>query len=88
MEPSVFLGYLIKGITSVLCCFEHEQYISNCVDPWCLIVEYPNDCIGFLGGFGKATQYPSMCQNICYGTQCIFWIPGEGYYMFIEYSWP
>jgi hypothetical protein len=59
------------GIASVLCRFEHEQYLSSSVDPWCLIIEYPNDGIGFLGGFGKATQYLSTCQKICYGAQCI-----------------
>ncbi len=35
MEPNVFLGKLIKGITNVLCNFEDEQYPSNNVDPWC-----------------------------------------------------
>jgi hypothetical protein len=50
-----------KGIISVLCSFEHEQYPSNIVGPWCLIIEYLNDGIGFLEGFGSATQYPSMC---------------------------
>jgi len=88
MEPNVFMGYLIRGITSVLCSFEHEQYPSNNVNPWCLFIEYPNDNIGFLGDFGRATQYPSMCQKIRYGTKSIFWIPIEGYYMFIEYSLP
>jgi hypothetical protein len=34
--------------SSVLCSFEHEQYPSNSVDPWCLIFEYLNDNIGFL----------------------------------------
>ncbi len=68
--------------------FEHEQYPSNSVNPWCLIIEYPNDGIGFLGGFGSATQYLSMCQKICYGAQRIFGIPREGYCMFIKYSLP
>jgi hypothetical protein len=58
------------------------------VNPWCLIIEYPIDNIGFLGGFGKATQYPSTCQKIRYGAQCIYGIPREGYCMFIEYSLP
>jgi hypothetical protein len=26
-------------------------------------------------GFGRATQYPSTCQKICYGAQCIYGIP-------------
>ncbi len=62
----------MKGIASVSCSFEHEQYPFNNVDPWCLIIEYPNDSIGFLGGFGRAMQYTSMCKKICYGAQCIF----------------
>jgi hypothetical protein len=61
MEPIVFLGQLIMGIVGVLCNFEHEQYPSNSVDPWCLIIEYLNDSIVFLGGFSKGTQYPSTC---------------------------
>jgi hypothetical protein len=65
----------MKGIVGVLCNFEHEQYPSNNVNPLCLITEYPNGGIGFLGGFGRATQYPSTCQKICYGAQCIFGIP-------------
>ncbi len=43
----------MKGIAIVLCSFEHEQYPSNSVDPWYLIIEYLNDNIGFLGSFGK-----------------------------------
>jgi hypothetical protein len=42
----------MRGIVNVLCSFEHEQYRSNNVDPWCLIIEYPNEDIGFLIGFG------------------------------------
>jgi hypothetical protein len=45
--PNVFLGNQIKGIISVLCSFEHEQYLSNSVNLWCLIIEYLNDSIGF-----------------------------------------
>jgi hypothetical protein len=41
------------GIAGVLCNFEHEGSLSSNVDPWCLIIEYPNDNIIFLGGFGK-----------------------------------
>jgi hypothetical protein len=44
----------LKGIISVLCSFEHKQYPSSSVNLWCLITKYHNDCIGFLGGFGKA----------------------------------
>jgi hypothetical protein len=32
MEPNVFLGYLKKGIASVLSSFGHEQYPSNSLD--------------------------------------------------------
>jgi hypothetical protein len=45
MEPKVFLGKLIRGITNVLCSFEDEQYPFNSVDP-CLITDYPNEGIG------------------------------------------
>ncbi len=75
MQPNVFLGYLARGIIGVLNSFVHEQYPSNKVDPWCLITKYPNEDIGFLVGFGRAMQYPSMFQKICCGTQCISRIP-------------
>jgi hypothetical protein len=55
MEPNVFLGKLIRGIARVLYSFENEQYPFNNVDPWCLIIEYFNEGIGFLISFGKAT---------------------------------
>jgi len=65
----------MKGIVYVLNSFGHEQYPSNSKDPWCLIVEYLNEGIGFLVGFGKIRQYPSTCQKICYGAQRIYGIP-------------
>jgi hypothetical protein len=68
----------MKGITGVLCSFEDKHYPSNSIDPWCLIIEYPNEGICFLVDFGKAMQYPCMCQKICYGTQCIYGVPGKG----------
>jgi hypothetical protein len=73
MEPNVFLGYIARGIIGVLSSFGHEQYPSKSdVDPWCLIIEYPNEdpneSINFLAGFGKAMQYPVTCQKICYGA--------------------
>jgi hypothetical protein len=74
----------MKGIASVLCHFEHEQYPSNSVNPWCLITKYSNEDIGFLVCFGRVTQSPCMCQKICDRAQCIFAIPWEGYCMFIE----
>ncbi len=58
----------MRGIASVLCSFEDEQYPSNRVDPWCLIIEYPHEGISFIVGFGKVMQYPSICQKICYGA--------------------
>jgi hypothetical protein len=64
----------MKDIAGVLCSFEHEQYPSNSVNPWCLITKYLNEDIGFLVGFGRATQHPCV-KKICYGTQCIFGIP-------------
>jgi hypothetical protein len=80
MEPNVFLGYFARGIVNVLNNFGHEQYpYKSNIDPWCLIIEYPNEGIGFLVGFGMATQYPIMCQKICYGAQCTYRVPREGY---------
>jgi hypothetical protein len=55
MEPNVFLGYPDKGTTCVLSSFGHEQYPSKSIDPWCLIIEYLNEGIGFLAGFGRVT---------------------------------
>jgi len=39
MEPTAFLGYLARGIANVLSNFDHEQYPSNSVNPWCLTIE-------------------------------------------------
>jgi hypothetical protein len=75
MQPNVFMGQPMRDIAGVLCSFEDEHYPSNNIDPWCLITKYPNEGIHFLIGFGRVTQYPSMCQKICYGTQCISSIP-------------
>ncbi len=47
------MGQPMKGIVGVLCNFEDEQYPSNNIDPWCLIIEYLSEGIGFLVGFGK-----------------------------------
>jgi hypothetical protein len=52
MEPNVFWGQP-RRIGGVLCSFEDEHYPSNSVDPWCLIIEYPNEGISFLVGFGR-----------------------------------
>jgi len=45
-----------RGIVSLLNSFGYEQYPSNsvhpCVHPWCLIIKYLNEAIGFLVGFG------------------------------------
>jgi hypothetical protein len=65
----------MKGIGSVLCSSKHEQYSSSNVDPWYLIIEYPNEGISFLVGFGMTMQYPYKFQNICYGNQRISRIP-------------
>jgi hypothetical protein len=40
METKVFLVYPVRGIANVLNSFGHEQYPSNNVDPWCLIIKY------------------------------------------------
>jgi len=68
----------MKGIAGVLCIFEHEQYPSSSVDPWCLIIEYLNESIDFLIGFGMTMEYPYKFQKICYGIQCISKIPYKG----------
>jgi hypothetical protein len=39
MEPNVFLRYIVKGIVYVLNNFGDEQYPSNNVNPWCLIIQ-------------------------------------------------
>jgi hypothetical protein len=75
IEPNVFLGQPMRGIVGVLHSFEDEHLPSNSIDPWCLITKYPNEGIGFLVSFGRVIQYAIMCQNICYGAQCIFGIP-------------
>jgi len=63
MEPNVFLGYPVWGIIGILSSFEYEQYFfKNDIDLWCLIIEYLNECIGFLVGFGRAMQYPIIVK--------------------------
>ncbi len=68
----------MKGIPSVLCIFEHEQYPSSNVDPWCLIIEYLNENIDFFVGFGMIIEYTYKFQKMCYGTQCNSKIPYKG----------
>jgi hypothetical protein len=54
--PNVFLKYLVWDIVGVLSSFGHEQYPSKRdVNLWCLIIEYLNEGIGFLVGFGRVT---------------------------------
>jgi hypothetical protein len=84
MELNVFKGYPTRGIACLLNSFGHEQYPSNNVNPWRLIIKYHNEGIGFLVSFSRVMQYPSTFQNICYGAQCIYGIPFSGYCMFIE----
>ncbi len=56
-------------------CIGHEEYpFKSNVDLWCLITKYPNEGIGFLVDFSRATQYPVTYQNICYGAQCFYGI--------------
>jgi hypothetical protein len=74
-----------KCITSVLNSFEHEQYPSKSnIHLWCLIIEYLNEGISFLVGFGRAMQNPITCQKTCYGAQYLSGIPYEGYCRCIE----
>ncbi len=68
MELNVFMGQPMRNIVGILCSFEDEQYPSNNIDPWCLIIKYRNEGIGLLVSFEKAMQHHSMCQNICYGA--------------------
>jgi hypothetical protein len=58
----------MSGIAGVLCSFEDEQYLSNSIDTWYLIIEYFNEGIGFLVGISMIMQYPYKFQKICYGT--------------------
>ncbi len=76
----------MKGITGVLKKFGHEQHPSNNINPWCLIIKYPNDGIGFLVGFGFYV-ISFHISKICYGAQCISKIPLEGYCTFIKSLW-
>jgi len=55
MKLKIFLRYFTWGIVGVLNSFGHVQNPSNNIDPWCLIIKYPNEGIGFLVGFGKVT---------------------------------
>jgi hypothetical protein len=54
MEPNVFLEQPMKGIVGVLCSFEDDHYPSNSINPWCLIINYLNECIRLLVDFGRA----------------------------------
>jgi len=68
VKPNVFMGYPMRGIVGVLNSFGDEQYRSKSnMDSWCLINKYPSEGIGFLVGFGRATQYPKdMLWNPMY----------------------
>jgi hypothetical protein len=79
MEPNVFLGYMARGIVGVLSSFGHGQYLfKSDINPWCLIIKYLNEGIGFLVSFGRAMQYPVMCQKICYWNPMYFWDTSRG----------
>jgi len=65
MEPSVFLGYPIKGNACALSIPCHKQYPFDSLDQNNLahvFIEYPKHGIVLFVGFGKAMQYPSMFQ--------------------------
>jgi len=49
-----------------------------------VFIECPKQGIVLLLSFGRAIQYLSKFQNICYGAQCISRIPCKGYYKCIE----
>ncbi len=55
MNSNVFIGQPMRGIVNVLCSFEDEQYPSNNINPWFLIIKYVSEGIGFLVGFGRVT---------------------------------
>jgi len=63
----------VKGIVGVLSSFGHEQYLSNnvnpCIHPWCLIIKYLNEGIGFLVRFNVVMKYLFKFQKICYKTE-------------------
>jgi hypothetical protein len=61
MELNVFMGQPMRSIVGVFCSFEDEQYPSNSIDPWCLIIKYRNEGIGFLVSFDK----------LCNTTPCV-----------------
>ncbi len=56
----------MKNIAIILCSFKHEQYPSNSVDLWCLIIEYPNASIGFIVGFGYDYVLPLQVSKYIY----------------------
>jgi hypothetical protein len=88
MEPNVFMGYHVRGIVGVLNSFGHEQYPFNnvdpCIHPWCLIIKFLSEGIGFFVSFGMVMQYLSKFQKICYRAQRIYGVPYKGYCMCIE----
>jgi hypothetical protein len=49
-----------------------------------VFIECPKHGIALLLGFGRVMKYLSKFQKICYGAQCIFGIPYEGYCKCIE----
>jgi len=67
MEPNIFLGYPMKGISCLVSPFRHVQYPSNNMDQNNLahgVTMYPNEGITFLVGFVTTTQYLSKFQKI------------------------
>ncbi len=73
-----------------MCSLEHEKYPSNSVDPWCLIIEYVNDGIGFLiwlcntpASFKKYVLEPNVFMGYLKGgNACALNIPCHKEYPF------
>jgi hypothetical protein len=53
--------------------FKKHSFVS-----WFMILSQNDVGIDCLLGFGKAMQYTSKFQKICYGAQRFYGIPGEG----------
>jgi hypothetical protein len=78
MKLKIFLRYFTWGIVGVLNSFGHVQNPSNNIDPWCLIIKYPNEGIGFLVGFGKVTYTPSRFKRYVMEPNVFLGYPKRG----------
>ncbi len=82
----------MKGIACVLNSFGHMNIPFQKRRPTCLITKYLNECIGFLVGFGRATNTPPcfkiyvMEPNVFFGylekgIVCSFSLSGHEQYL-------